>query len=190
MVTSTPMASGSPLRKTRRRFENPAEARFLTFSCYRRLRLFDNDRIKDAFLDELARAREATGFLLLGYVVMPEHVHAVVAPKLPDAPIPRVLRVLKGPFAHRVLTRWEELHAPVLANLIDASGQRRFWQPGGGYDRNVRVDGELVEKLDYMHANPVKRGLVGRPTDWRWSSAPWYAGLRDAALRIDEVPLW
>lgn len=64
----------------------------------------------------------------------------------------------------------------------------RFWLAGGGYDRNPRCDDELWEKVEYCHNNPVTRGLVARPTDYPWSSAMWYAGLReDALLVIDSV---
>ena len=179
--------TSQPIRKTRRRYENPGECRFLTFSCYHRMRLFDNDAIKDAFLEQIDSARRATGFRLIGHVIMPEHVHLMIVPALPEAPVARVLRVLKGAFAHRVIARWKELDAPVLMKIADAHGAQRFWQPGGGYDRNIHSDDEFFEKLEYMHTNPVKRGLVTQPTDWRWSSARWYAGMRGDSLRLDAI---
>jgi putative transposase len=52
----------------------------------------------------------------------------------------------------------------------------RFWQRGGGYDLNLFSPDTVREKLEYMHNNPVKRGLCKAPADWRWSSASFYAG--------------
>jgi REP element-mobilizing transposase RayT len=50
-----------------------------------------------------------------------------------------------------------------------------FWQPRF-HDFNVYSAGEKVEKLNYMHANPVKRGLASHPEDWAWSSWAFYHG--------------
>lgn len=103
---------------------------------------------------------------------MPEHVHLVMATDEP-MPMRRVLAQLKGGCALVVLKRWRELNAPVLDRITDANGRSHFWQTGGGYDRTVYPDGELVEKIDYIHMNPVRRGLVARPGEYRWSSLGW-----------------
>ena len=75
-----------------------------------------------------------------------------------------------------MIRRWREREARVLARMVDARGVVRFWQRGGGYDRNVRDHAELIEKIGYVHANPVRRGLVERDAEWSWSSARDYAG--------------
>ena len=98
----------------RRRFEIPGHARYLTFSCYRRLPLFQNDAIKDTFVDRLRDARARYGFRLLAWVVMPEHVHLLIVPRLPETPVPLLLRAMKQSFAQRVVRRWRELRAPIL----------------------------------------------------------------------------
>ena len=65
--------------------------------------------------------------------------------------------------------------------------ERHFWQPGGGYDRNIFSTKALMSVVNYIHANPVRRGLVEDPLDWEWSSARWWAGRRDdAKLAMDE----
>ncbi|MBN2448608.1 MAG: hypothetical protein JXO22_17920 [Phycisphaerae bacterium] len=66
----------------------------------------------------------------------------------------------------------------------------RFWQRGGGYDRNLFKPGEICEKINYLHDNPVRRGLVPRPQDWRWSSARHYAERTDGVLApdLDSLP--
>jgi len=161
-------------RKTRRRWETPGHARFLTFSCYQRIRLFDNDAIKDAFVDRLTHAVQSKPFDLIAWVIMPEHVHLLVFPRLPDITVSQLLMSIKRPFAHQILNRWRELDAPILAKLEDSNAKHHFWQPGGGYDRNIHSDHELFEKIEYIHNNPVTRELVNAPTDWKWSSARFY----------------
>ena len=170
-------------RKGMRRFELEGHARFLTFSTYQRLPLFQHDAIKDVFAAHLARSRARHGFRLLAWVVMPEHVHLIAWPL--EGRMSRPLSGLKRGFAREVLGRWRELDAPILARLPDSQGRERFWQRGGGYDRNIRDEDELREKIGYIHANPVKRGLVERPTDWSWSSALWYRRDREGPVPID-----
>ncbi len=172
-------------RKTRRRSERCGDVRFLTFSCYQRLPLFNNDAIKDAFVEHVARSRRGTAFRLTGWVIMPEHVHLMLIPNLPDHPASEVLSDLKGTFSRTVLQRWRSMNAPILSRLTDSRGKARFWQVGGGYDRNIISTEEYEEKLHYIHNNPVTRGLVELPTDWRWSSARWYSGIRDGEIPIN-----
>ncbi|MCA9099475.1 MAG: hypothetical protein KDA36_13860, partial [Planctomycetaceae bacterium] len=63
----------------------------------------------------------------------------------------------------------------------------RFWQPGGGYDSNLFKSRTIRETIDYIHANPVRRGLVERPADWKWSSAAAYEGLSPVPINIDRI---
>jgi putative transposase len=172
-------------RVHRRRYEIEGQARYLTFSCYKRLPLFSNDSIKRAFVESLEQSRRKHEFRLLAWVIMPEHVHLIVVPNLPVSSMPVLLRTLKQSFAQRVVNRWIELNAPILHRIQDTRGIRRFWQRGGGYDRNLYRDEELLRKIEYIHNNPVRRGLVACTTDWPWSSARWYAGVREDTLPID-----
>lgn len=129
-------------------------------------------------------------FKLFGYVVMPEHVHLLVQPSPPDTTVTTLLMRLKSQFAHQVIQRWRTLAAPILNRLRDASGHTRFWQPGGGYDRNLVSSENCHEKLNYLHQNPVRRGLVTHPDQWIWSSARAYANHRHTpAIQPDRLPL-
>lgn len=177
-----------PKRVKMRRYEAPNDLRFLTFSTYQRLPLFGNERIRDRFAEHLAAARERFGFHLYGWVLMPEHVHLLLWPRLPHAPVSSILRELKRGIATEAIQRWDRMGAAVLERLTTDSGVRRFWQRGGGYDRNIHSDEERREKIEYMHWNPVKRGLVNRPEDWPWSSARWYAGDRSSVVQIAPMP--
>src|SRR5690606_12634771 len=71
---------------------------------------------------------------------------------------------------------------------VDCRGrvEHRFWQAGGGYDRNIWTARAVANSVGYLHRNPVVAGFVEKESDWRWSSAGWYAGMRrEAPLRID-----
>lgn len=150
----------------RQRFEHTNHVRFLTCSCRRRLQFFKNDSIKSLFVDHLTAARAKHGFGLIAWVLMPEHFHIMVWPRLPESPVPFILRSLKQPIAQRVVARWRELEAPILARIVDSKGASRFWERGGGDDRNLYTPQETNKKLRYIHANPVRRGLVAKPEDW------------------------
>ncbi len=111
----------------------------------------------------------------MAWVIMPEHFHLLLRPAA-EQTAATILRRLKAPFARRVLARWRELDAPVIPRIRARSGQLHFWQVGGGYDRNLVSQAEVLEKINYIHANPVRRGLAATPTEYRWSSAAHYAG--------------
>ena len=81
---------------------------------------------------------------------------------------------------------WVELDAPVLERLRDARGTYRFWQRGGGYDRNIYSDTEFNEKIGYIHMNPVRAGLVRAPLEWAWISARRWSGEREGQVMCDQ----
>ena len=182
------MRDDSHHRKKLQRYEIPGDLRFLTFSCFSRLGLLDDDAVKQEFVADIRRTRSMFHYKLSAWVIMPEHVHLLLQPKLPEFPVTDLLKELKGQFSGRALRRWRKEGSPILNALTDSRGKRRFWLPGGGYDRNINSSEELEEKINYIHNNPVKRGLVQRACDWLWSSARWYAGLRDeGVLQIDPL---
>ncbi|MHC4975389.1 MAG: REP-associated tyrosine transposase [Planctomycetota bacterium] len=173
-------------RKKLKRYEEPNHARFLTFSCYRRVRLFDDDAAKDTFAEQLDLTRARTHFRLIAWVVMPEHVHLLIVPDLPESPASKVLWHLKRGVAQSAIQHWNNRSDLVLKRITPLDGKPRFWQRGGGYDRNIYSNDELIEKIGYIHNNPVRRGLVEMPTEWKWSSARWYVGM-ESVLEIDSV---
>jgi putative transposase len=157
------------VRKTRVRFEIAGHGRYLTFSCYQRLPLLASGRARSACADQLMLARRRLKFGLYAWVVMPEHVHLLVLPRLPEVTVPKILSAIKRPLARTLL---DELRATgSTEGLCDAGGTARFWQRGGGYDRNIFSQAEQDEKTQYIHENPIRRGLVQSIEDWRWSSA-------------------
>ena len=121
---------------------------------------------------------------------MPEHVHLLVAPRERDVPIGRFQGEVKEKTA-RLAIAWLEANArhwlPKITVREGSRTRRRFWQPGGGYDRNVDSSDTLVNVVNYIHINPVKRRLVEKPEQWPWSSAEWYAGTTSALVEMDPI---
>jgi len=147
-----------------------------------------NDLLKNAFTQQLILTKEVLAFDLYAWVIMPEHFHLLLRTRHEDVAVPAILRRLKSGFAQRAISRWRELDAQILPRITDAQGRTRFWQQGGGYDRNIYSEEEMIEKINYIHNNPIKRGLVENPEDWVWSSARWHEqGMTYTGPAIDQV---
>ena len=106
---------------------------------------------------------------------MPEHVHLLIWPTETSYSISQILTSLKKPVSKLSLLHVRQ-NAPEMLKLMEHRRPNgkvayRFWQRGGGYDRNITEVATLQAELNYIHANPVRRGLCERPTDWKWSSA-------------------
>jgi putative transposase len=183
-----PHSGRSYVEKRRVRYNEPGQPRELTFSCYRRYAFLGRDRTREWLIEALGQACKKFAYQLWAYVVMPEHVHLLVYPGGAAERMSRFLQAVKEPVARKAV-RYLESQAPQWLDKITVHEgprrRRRFWQPGGGYDRNITSTAALRAMIDYFHANPVRRGLVSRAEDWEWSSARWYAGLRPVKLEMD-----
>lgn len=182
----------APHRKRVKSYNEPGHAHELTFSCFQRLPLLSRDRTRQWFLEALASARTRCNLALWAYVIMPEHVHVLVGPREAVYEVRLIRTALKVP-VQRTALAYLRRHAPhFLGRLRDeqpnADVHYRFWQRGGGYDRNITDPATLRAVIEYIHNNPVRRGLVSRATDWPWSSARFYAGMADAGLPMDPLP--
>jgi len=117
---------------------------------------------------------------------MPEHVHLIIHPQAPRYSIAAILQSIKQPVSQRIVAYVRRTAPDFLDRMYDAHpGGRsayRFWQRGGGYDRNLYSAAEIHEKIGYIHRNPVRRKLVQRPEDWEFSSARDYLELRSPPL--------
>jgi REP-associated tyrosine transposase len=161
---------------------------FITFSCYRRLPLLKTARARDVFVQELARARAAYEFRLVGYVVMPEHVHLLISEPRKGTPS-TVLQMLKQRVSKKLRKkpRRNSVTQLRLAFPEPVGSIRSFWQ-ARFYDFNVYTNRKKREKLEYMHRNPLTRGLVKHPKDWPWSSWPFYGMGKRGPVAIDVFP--
>ena len=168
-----------------KRYYGAGYLHFITFSCYQRRPVLGSARRRDLLVDILEQVRRSYKFVLVGYVVMPEHVHLLLGE--PERGNPSVVvQVLKQRFSRRLRRGLRRVH-PAQGLLWKeerpAIWQRRF------YDFVVWTEHKRVEKLRYIHRNPVKRGLVQKPEQWKWSSFRAYAyGERGAVLVNEQLP--
>jgi putative transposase len=131
------------------RHHQTGDLHFITFSCARKRNILGSPEARDRFVEIFEQTRQKYRFDVNGYVVMPNHVHLLVAePEI--APLSLAIQVLKQRFSR---TRTED----------------NVWEPRY-YDFNVFTERKRIEKLRYIHRNPVTRGLVAEPGEWQWSS--------------------
>jgi putative transposase len=181
----------SPSQSTPRRFfDDPAHAHFLTFSCFHRRQFLTGEFARLSLADAIQFARERHDFAVWAYVFMPNHVHMLIYPRRTEYSMSSILRDIKEQPARRVI-RHLKANTPWLLKLMRSrQGKRiihRFWQTGGGFDRNL-YSGHLIERaIHYIEWNPVRRGYVATPCDWIWSSARARSGGRNVPLKIDPV---
>ncbi len=137
-----------------KRFQQTRQLHFITISCNHRAPLLAEPQARGTFEKTLEQVRRWYGFYVAGYVVMPEHVHLLISePERGNLAL--CLQMLKQNVARQLKKHPQE--------------EEPFWLHRY-YDFNVWSERKLIEKLRYVHRNPVKRGLVERPEDWEWSS--------------------
>jgi len=180
-------------RKTCKRENIPGHAHSLTFSCFRGKPFLSRDRSRQWFVKSLSAARDAHAFDIWAYVIMPEHVHLLIFPRNDEYSIADILGDIKRPVAQKALRFVRETAPSFLETMRDEQPngivRHRFWQRGGGFDRNLVEPSIIHSTIDYIHANPVRRGLVESPDDWQWSSAVFYSGCTGCVLEPNVASL-
>ena len=146
------------------RYYGAGHLHYITTSCYHRRAWFGSEANRDLFVAVLEQVRRRCHFVVVGYVVMPEHVHLLVNEPQRGL-LSRTIQALKLSVSMR-------------------GRERPFWQ-AHYYDFNVSKHPKFVEKLRYIHRNPVKRGLVTKPEDWKWSSYCHYQTGTRGAVEIE-----
>jgi len=177
------------------RYDSIGEAHFLTFSCFRGHHFLSGERTLTWVADSLNRACNVHRAGTLGYVFMPNHVHLIVFSEDSDFKVGPFLLSLKESVTRKAIAYRSTSNKPpetwerYLDVHPDGKVHFRVWQRGGGYDRSLWSREEISEKLEYMHKNPVKRGLVESPFDWKWSSARYYEFDEIGPVAITRVDL-
>ena len=133
-----------------KRYSQARQLHYISFTCYHRAPHLATTAARDLFERTLERVRRWYGFYINAYVVMPEHVHLLLS-EPERSTVAVAIQMLKQIVARKA-------HGP-------ATGQP-FWQRRY-YDFNVWSDEKLFEKMNYIHQNPVRRGLVARAEDWK-----------------------
>jgi putative transposase len=169
---------------------------YLTTSTYRRARLFDSERFQRNFITVLGGLRAQLGFRMVGYVLMPEHFHLLIWPSDMANPT-QIMQRLAGRTAKFVLSSLRRnlqfpwcrrmLERVRLPSTVHSHAHVRVWQRRF-YDMNIWSEKKRLEKLKYMHGNPVKRGLVSSPDQWPWSSFRFYNLGDESLLKMDRMP--
>jgi len=131
------------------RYQQNGDFHFVTFSCLGLRPFLGSPSARTLFEQTLEHMRIRYHFRVIAYVVMPEHVHLLITE-------PASCLLAKA------------VHALKLS-VSKQSSQHPFWQPRY-YDFNVYSESKRIEKLTYIHLNPVRRGLVIKPEQWKWSS--------------------
>ena len=175
------------------RYYGTGDLHFITCSCYRRQAWLGTASRRDLFLSVLERMQKRYQFVVVGYVVMPEHFYLLMSEPLISEPFisesqertpGTVMQALKLGFARRVLAQNRAHRKSAQATLFEHTPQH-VWQ-ARFYDFNVSTSRKRVEKLRYMHRDPVKRGLVESPELWRWSSYRAYALGQAGVVRVND----
>ena len=163
-----------------KRYYNLKHLHFITCSSYHRLPFLGSPRRRNLFLRVLEQTRRRYRFVVVGYVVMPEHFHLLISePEIGDPSA--VMKVVKQRFAWMLHNRHP---SPAQSRFWAENDNYKFWQKRF-YDFNVWTELKQREKLRYIHRNPVTRGLVSEPDQWAWSSFRSYAYGERGMVRVN-----
>ena len=170
-----------------KRLHHSGQSHFVTFCCYHRHRLFISAESCRIFESALERVRRSYRLYIYGYVVMPDHIHLLLSePQYhggllkPGFGLSGDVSWLNKPQEYTLADALKSLKQGVARRVIGASQLKpkaglngapaeHFWQKRY-YDFNIRSYEQFVEKLRYIHRNPVKQGLCNCAEDWQWSS--------------------
>jgi len=167
----------------RRIYDNDKHVHFVTFSCYKRRNLLQHDQAKRIVIGQLGSRLAKHDGLCLGFVIMPNHVHALVW-------FPEVRQL--SPF----MNKWKDQSSRQLKELFRTQFPNYWtqiektdpiWQPRY-YGFNIWSRQKVDEKLEYIHMNPVRAGFVKKAVEWKWGSASWYYSGKSVGLPIGWPP--
>ena len=174
--------------RSRYRIHIPDQAHFITCTIVEWLPIFTTAPCCDIIVNSLAYGREHKALHIYAWVILDNHFHAIVA----GAELSRTIADLKKFTAHALLAQLKEEGREWLLNQLEyfcarhkRSSTHQVWQEGA-HPQAIPSDEIMLQKLDYVHNNPVKRGLLASPEHWRYSSAhEWLPGALPV-LRVDQ----
>ena len=167
---------------TKKVYDQEGHFHYLTFSCYRRRNLLSDNLHKKIVIGIMGTqlAKQKGG--CIGFVVMPDHVHTIVRFDHPGQ-VSHFMKQWKQMSSRRIKKNMRDNYRSYTLGfqVEDPVWQRRY------YDFNIYSERKMLEKLDYMHGNPVRAGMVRKPEDWYYGSARWYELGKSVGVKIDGV---
>jgi putative transposase len=181
------MLNGKVYTKRCHRFNIAGNAHELTFSCYKNKPFLSAERACEYLVDSIITSRKKHQFDLWAYVFMPSHVHLLICPRTERYSISDILLSIKQPVSHKAINYLKNNNQDGLKSLTTHQRHRpyRFWQKGGGYDRNITKVKTIIDSTQYLHNNPVRKGLVENAEDWYYSSTADWQNIRQGPIPID-----
>ena len=175
--------------RKRENFEKYGDTFFVTFSVVGHTPIFEQAQCRDIIIDNLGFYQERGDFTIIAYVVMPNHIHIVVNVKK-NLSVSLCIGNFKRITSRQISKHLHDTgnHALIKRLLIAAEQEpakdTKIWKPR--FDSFVlnNID-TLNQKIQYIHNNPVKAGLVENPNDWPYSSASSYSGCTGCHLEVD-----
>ncbi len=173
--------------RSRYQAKQPDTAYFVTSTVVEWLPVFTTATRCDILVEALTYCREHKALRITAWVILDNHFHAILS--APD--LPRVMADLKRHTARRIIEHLQAERGEWLLTLLrthraphKTESQYQFWQEGF-HPQAIIHDKMMEQKRDYLHQNPVKRGLVAKPEDWRYSSAHEWDDKAVPLLRCD-----
>jgi putative transposase len=163
-------------------------ALYITAVAKDRLQVFRTDAIKAIACNALEEARKSAGFSIYSYVIMPDHLHAITDSHRKPS---ETLRYVNGIISRRVIDHLKQHgHNASLQKLRHDTKERAYryslWDHHSNMFSIISED-MLLQKVNYIHQNPVRAGLVKNAEDYRWSSVRWWkrCPLENEPLMVD-----
>jgi len=180
------------------KFNDQSYVHFITTKTFKNLPYFEDDKCCLILLEELDFYRKHLGFKVLGYVILPDHLHCLIfwdVEENPKLTISKVMQGIKGHSAVRIrdYVKTTGRLKPLLqpdesrgSHLPHKRGLKyQIWQKGF-YDFNIYTKKKFYEKLNYIHNNPITAGLCESPENYQWSSHSQIAGTyKNPIFKID-----
>ena len=161
-------------------YDDEGHAHFVTFSCYKRRALLQHDAAKRIVIGIMhSQLKQQNGFCS-GFVIMPDHVHVVVWSNAPNQ-----LSIFMKQWKRRSSVKIKALyvehmqHYSSRINIEEPVWQRKY------FSFNLYSTRKLREKINYIHGNPVRAGLVQCPEEWKYSSDRYYILGKSVGLPIE-----
>jgi putative transposase len=162
-------------------------AYYFTVAAKDRLPVFRSAAISMIACNALDEARKSAGFLIFAYVIMPDHLHFITDSARKES---EVMRFANGIISRRVIDYLKtNNHNSSLLKLRHATRKRQYAYSLWDHHSNsfsIYSEAVLMQKVNYIHQNPVRAGLVEGADSYRWSSVRcWNGKLADEPLEVD-----